>query len=125
MTVNLAGVVAVCYCGMVSTENMCQSSLHWIFAGLMTIQGPQGGIVWNLPTNVAPSHTQELRERHAQVVKFDLKGWGFSATGTSSYSCRLHTWQVRTIGYASSPRMRNAPAWAHRLRGTRAVGIPA
>ena len=32
-----------------------------------------GGIVWNLPTNV--------------VVKFDLKGWGFSATGTSSFMC--------------------------------------
>ncbi|CAK9104234.1 Hypothetical protein (Fragment) [Durusdinium trenchii] len=64
MTVNLAGVVAVCYCGMVSNENECSSSLHWLFAGLLTIQGPEGGKTFIFPTNV--------------VVKFDLKGWGFS-----------------------------------------------
>ncbi|CAE7772689.1 unnamed protein product [Symbiodinium pilosum] len=60
MTIKLAGVVAVCYCGM----DECESPSFWIFGGLMTIQGPEGGRNFIFPTNV--------------VVKFDLKGWGFS-----------------------------------------------
>ncbi|CAJ1376466.1 unnamed protein product [Effrenium voratum] len=64
MTVKLAGVVAVCYCGMVSAQDECESSSFWLYAGLMTIQGPEGGRSFIFPTNV--------------VVKFDLKGWGFS-----------------------------------------------
>eukprot|EP00930_Biecheleria_cincta_P092360 TRINITY_DN8222_c0_g6_i1.p1 TRINITY_DN8222_c0_g6~~TRINITY_DN8222_c0_g6_i1.p1 ORF type:complete len:3282 (-),score=484.47 TRINITY_DN8222_c0_g6_i1:314-10159(-) len=65
MTVKKAGVVAICYCGMVASRTLdCESSSFWIFAGRITIQGPAGGVTFTLPTQV--------------VIKFDLEGWGFS-----------------------------------------------
>eukprot|EP00930_Biecheleria_cincta_P092359 TRINITY_DN8222_c0_g5_i2.p1 TRINITY_DN8222_c0_g5~~TRINITY_DN8222_c0_g5_i2.p1 ORF type:complete len:3174 (-),score=522.91 TRINITY_DN8222_c0_g5_i2:21-9542(-) len=65
MTIKKAGVVAICYCGMVSSGTAdCSSSSFWVFAGRITIQGPAGGVTFTLPTQV--------------VIKFDLEGWGFS-----------------------------------------------
>eukprot|EP00931_Biecheleriopsis_adriatica_P114614 TRINITY_DN90538_c0_g1_i1.p1 TRINITY_DN90538_c0_g1~~TRINITY_DN90538_c0_g1_i1.p1 ORF type:complete len:3212 (+),score=723.49 TRINITY_DN90538_c0_g1_i1:26-9637(+) len=66
MTIKQAGVVAICYCGMVSPQDECQSSAWWIYAGRITIQGPQGGKSFTLPTEV--------------VIKFDLMGWGFGSS---------------------------------------------
>jgi len=61
--INLAGVVAVCYCAMVDQQNECEDS-DWIFTGRLTIMGPTGGQQWRFPTHV--------------VVGLSVVGWGLN-----------------------------------------------
>jgi len=65
ITVNVAGVIAVCYCAIISDSNQCEITSNWMYAGRMTIQGPEGGsTLWEFDTNI--------------VVKMRISGWGLS-----------------------------------------------
>jgi hypothetical protein len=64
--IKLAGVVAICYCAMVTaTTDECENPNFWLYAGRQTIHGPLGGVEWEFPTEI--------------VVKIHVTGWGFSA----------------------------------------------
>eukprot|EP00403_Amphidinium_massartii_P048259 CAMPEP_0178464338 /NCGR_PEP_ID=MMETSP0689_2-20121128/50790_1 /TAXON_ID=160604 /ORGANISM="Amphidinium massartii, Strain CS-259" /LENGTH=178 /DNA_ID=CAMNT_0020091235 /DNA_START=18 /DNA_END=552 /DNA_ORIENTATION=- len=45
MQVQQAGVVAVCYCGMVTPDDVCLDT-DWLFVSRLTIRGPRGGDSW-------------------------------------------------------------------------------
>jgi len=64
MTMNLAGVVAICYCAMVNAQNECDDPSFWVFTGRTTVQGPQSGQQWIFPTQI--------------VVGLSVLGWGLS-----------------------------------------------
>jgi hypothetical protein len=60
-----SGVVGICYCAMLSTQDACLDPAFWFYAGRVTIHGPVGGQSWTFPTNI--------------IVKIELEGWGFTA----------------------------------------------
>jgi hypothetical protein len=50
MTINQAGVVAICYCAVTDANGDCNDRAHWIYAGRITIRGPWGTQTWVFAT---------------------------------------------------------------------------
>jgi hypothetical protein len=64
LQIGTAGVIAICYCAMLSGVDVCSMNQYWLFAGLTTIRGPTGGQEWFFPTN--------------QIFHLSVHGWGLT-----------------------------------------------
>lgn len=64
MGVKRAGVIAICYCGLVK-DGECSPLDKWIYVGRTTIRGPSGKQQWIFPTNI--------------IVDMQVTGWGLSS----------------------------------------------
>lgn len=62
--IEVAGIIAVCYCAMLNDQDECESTSYWLFAGLTTIKGPTQGQTWTLPIGI--------------VTRLRVTGWGLS-----------------------------------------------